>query len=102
MCVCILCVYHLPSIFTLTHSLRSFAASPVQSYGGNARFIFYGGLPPLWSIERSSRRWGAVPPEIRRLVAVPPQVLRRGRGLTLPAKQERESCGSELTNERSE
>jgi hypothetical protein len=60
MCGCVL--YHLPSIITLTHSLRSFVASPVKSYGGGARVCFMGRVRPLWSIERSYRRWGAVPP----------------------------------------
>jgi hypothetical protein len=61
MCVCLL--YHPPSILTLTHSLRSFVASLVKSYGVNARVCFMGRVRPHWSIERSYRRWGAVPPE---------------------------------------
>ena len=56
-------LYHPPSILTLTHSLRSFVASPVKSYGVNARVIFVGGFtPPYWFIERSYRRRGAEPP----------------------------------------
>ena len=39
-------LYHPPSILTLTHSLRSFVASPVKSYGVNARVIFVGGFTP--------------------------------------------------------
>ena len=70
MCGCVL--YHPPSIITLTHSLahfvrslRSFVASPVHSYGVNARVIFVvGGLPPYWFIERSYRRLVAEPPEL--------------------------------------
>jgi hypothetical protein len=70
--------------YSFTRSLRSFVcsfvASPVHSYGVNARVIFVvGGLPPLlvyrtkfpslgggpppyWSIERSFRRLVADPP----------------------------------------
>ena len=38
-------------------------ASPVKSYGVNAGVVFCRGVcAPYWFIERSSRRWGAVPP----------------------------------------
>jgi hypothetical protein len=66
MCVCVY-VYHPPSIFTLTHSLRSFVASPVQSYGGGARGrILSGRVCPYWFIERSSAVGGAEPPPVLR------------------------------------
>jgi len=45
MCGCVL--YHLPSILTLTHSLRSFVASPVKSYGGGARVMFCASLEDM-------------------------------------------------------
>ena len=52
-----------PSIFTLTQSLRSFAASPVQSYGGGARGrILSGRMRPLLVYRTKFRRWGAEPP----------------------------------------
>jgi hypothetical protein len=35
-----------PSIFTLTHSLRSFVASPVKSYGGTPGDILWGVCAP--------------------------------------------------------
>jgi hypothetical protein len=50
MCGCVdvwMCMlYHPPSILTLTHSLRSFVASPVKSYGGVPGSCFVGGSPP--------------------------------------------------------
>jgi hypothetical protein len=65
-CVCIKSSVNIHS-YSLTHSLtsfvRSFVLSPVKSYGVNAGMCFMGRVRPLWSIERSSRRWGAVPPE---------------------------------------
>ena len=39
-------LYHPPSILTLTHSLRSFVASPVKSYGVNAGVCFWGACAP--------------------------------------------------------
>jgi hypothetical protein len=55
-------VYHPPSIITLTHSLRSFVASPVQSYGVNAGVVFCRGVcAPYWFIERSSAVGGRYP-----------------------------------------
>jgi hypothetical protein len=51
-----------PSIFTYGQILRR-----------GAWVVFLRGVSPLWSIERSSRRWGAVPP-FRRWGAEPPAV----------------------------
>ena len=51
-----------PSIITLTHSLRSFALRRSSLTAGVPWSCFMGGLPPLWSIERSSAVGGRYPP----------------------------------------
>jgi hypothetical protein len=66
-----------PSLRSLSHSLRSFInslrnsaphcfAGQVLRRGRRGRFLW--GLAPYWFIERSSRRWGAVPPVLRRSI----------------------------------
>ena len=103
MCVCILCVYHPPSIFTLTHSLRSFVASPVKSYGVNAGVVFCRGVcAPYWFIERSSRRWGAVPPEFPPSRGGTPSSLTAREGADSPGEARTSELRSELTNVASE
>ena len=65
-----------PSLRSLTHSLRSFIDSLPQLQpsllrrssltAGMVGSCFVGVEHPYWSIERSYRRWGAVPPFIER------------------------------------